>query len=102
MILARVLVYLYHMNEIDEISQTLMLKFLQQNFPVKRLKDGRRFRRGIIIDGDFTGNFTQKVFMAPQDQLQKLFAYLSDILEDVFAFSRLEINKAVLTYLKVV
>lgn len=88
------------MNEVDPIAQAMMLTFLQEHFPVRRLKDGRRFRRGIIIDGDFTGFFTQKVFMAPREELNKVFALLSNVLDDVFAFSRLEINMVLMTYLK--
>ena len=90
------------MNEVDAYSQELMLKFLQEHFPVKRLKDGRRFKRGIIIDGEFTGLFSHKVFMAPQSELQKAFAFLADILDDVFAFSKLEINMVLLKYLKLI
>ena len=44
------------MDELDEYSQELMLNFLHANFPVERLKDGRRFKRGIIIHGDFIGD----------------------------------------------
>lgn len=90
------------MDEVDAISQALMLKFLQEHFPVKRLKDGRRFKRGIIIDSDFTGMFTHKVFMAPKEEIKKLFALLSDILDDVFAFTRLEINVVLVTYLNLI
>jgi len=90
------------MNEIDEISQALMFKFLQENFPVKRLKDGRRFRRGIIITGDFTGRFTHNTFMSPEPELRNTFAFLSDILNDVFGFSQLEINMTLLSYLNVI
>jgi hypothetical protein len=90
------------MNEVDAISQALILKFLQENFPVKRLKDGRRFRRGIIIDGSFTGMFTHNTFMSPETELQRTFAFLSDIIENVFGFSKLEINMAILTYLNII
>ncbi len=84
-------------------SQALMLKFLQENFPIKRLKDGMRFKRGMIIDGDFTGSpQTIRLFMAPKKELSMVFAILSNILEDVFSFSKLEIHTVLLTYLNVI
>lgn len=79
-----------------------MLRFLHLNFPVKKLKDGRRFKRGIILDSGFIEGPTRKVFLKPQKEINSLFILLSKVLEDVFAFSRLEITTALLAYLKVI
>lgn len=35
----------------DNIMIDLMLNYLKKSFPVKRLKSGRRFKRGVDIDG---------------------------------------------------
>jgi len=90
------------MNEVYAKSQALMLKFLQENFPIKRLKDGKRFKRGMIIEGEFTGTNSVRLFMSYKEDINRVFILLSRILEDVFAFSRLEINTALLTYLNVI
>ena len=90
------------MDELDEYSQELMLNFLHTNFPVERLKDGRRFKRGIIIHGDFIGGPTTKGFLKPQSEIKSLFILLSSVLEDVFAFTKYEINMVVLKYLNLI
>jgi len=90
------------MNEIDEFSQKVMLDFLQANFPVKRLKDGRRFRRGIIMDGGFVGGSTRNTFMSPKIEREQTFILLSKVLDDVFGFSRFEINMALAIYLNLI
>ena len=79
-----------------------MLRFLQANFPVKKLKDGRRFKRGIILDSGFIEGPSRKVFLKPQTEINTLFILLSKVLEDVFSFSRVEITTALLTYLKLI
>ena len=83
------------MNEIDEYSQELMLMFLKQNYPIKRLKDGKHFKRGVIID-------STNVFLSPKSELHKLGIQLTYILDDMFSFSKLEINMVVLKYLNII
>jgi len=90
------------MNEIDEFSQKAMLAFLQTNFPVKRLKDGRRFRRGIIMDGGFVGGSTRNTYMSPKIEREQTFILLSRVLEDVFGFSRYEVNMVLAKYLNLI
>jgi len=90
------------MKELDQYSQDIMLKFLQAYFPVKKLKDGRRFKRGIIIEPGFSVGPTRKIYLKPQSELHALFVILYSILEDVFDFSKLEINMVLLKYLNVI
>lgn len=90
------------MNEIDEYTQEIILNFLQINFPIKKLKDGRRFKRGIIIDSGFIEGPTRKVFFKPQAELNSLFILLSKVLEDVFSIPKLEINMALMKYLNLI
>jgi hypothetical protein len=86
---------------VDEMSQELILRFLQVNFPIIRLRNGRRFSRGIVIETGFTGRMETKHFLKPQNELQALYAILYAILRDVFGFNNKEINTALLTYLNV-
>jgi len=90
------------MNNIDEFSMKIMLDFLQTNFPVKRLKDGRRFRRGIVLDSGFIGRQSIKTYMAPKSERRRTFILLSKILEDVFGIPKYEINTVLTIYLNII
>lgn len=90
------------MYEIDEFSQKAMLDFLQTYFPIKRLKNGRRFSRGIILDGDFTGLSTRNIFLSPRKEQVHSFMALSRVLEDVFGFPMAEINTVLLKYFNII
>ena len=35
---------------LSDIDKTMMLKFLERNYPIKRIKHNMRFRRGIMFD----------------------------------------------------
>lgn len=90
------------MGVIDEISQDIMVKFLQNHFPVKRLKDGKRFRRGIIIDSGFTGIANVSLFLSNKEDINRAFNILYGILFDVFCFTMYEINMVLLKYLNII
>ena len=36
---------------LDEKDEEMILKFIQRNYPVARIKHNMRFRRAIVIDG---------------------------------------------------
>ncbi len=88
------------MNKVDQLSQDLMLKFLHNNFPVKKLRDGRRFKRGIIIENGFSVGPTRKLFLNEPAAMNALIIVLASILTDVFAFTPREVNLALTAYLK--
>lgn len=92
------------MIEIDEISKKLMLDFLQNHFPIKRLRDKthrRKFRRGIVMDGDFTDGTTVNRFMAPKEERNRTYQMLYKILDEVFGFTKTEINVVLLDYFNI-
>lgn len=84
------------MDEVDEITQKLMLEYLQKNHPIKKLRDGRRFKRGILTDDEI------KIFLKPREETNKVFNYLATELFEVFGVQQLEINMAVLKYLNLI
>lgn len=81
------------MNEIDEEMQQIMLNYLRKAYPIKRLKDGRRFKRGIVSD---TGD---KLYLTPQSDAERTFKNLDTNLKRVFSAEQLEINILLLKYL---
>lgn len=86
-----------------EETNEMLLAFLTQYFPVKRLRDGRRFKRGILIEGRWLGPKASdsKFFLKSQSDLNSAFSILYKILVDVFGFTATEVNPVLLTYLNV-
>lgn len=80
----------------DETTQIIMLNYLQKTFPVKKLKDGRRFKRGIRTDEDMN------LYLSPREETNKAFNYLSNDLANVFGVPQVEINLTVLKYLNLI
>lgn len=81
------------MNNVDETMQQIMFDYLSKAYPIKKIRDGRRFKRGVVSDSD------EKYFLKPQIEANRLFNYLSNDLISVFSAEQLEINMVVLKYL---
>lgn len=60
-----------------EIETNMMLRFLEINYPVSRIKDNMRFKRAIILE---TGIY----FLSDKNSLLKLKLQLNQILKTVF------------------
>jgi hypothetical protein len=88
------------MESVDEESQELMLWFLKLEFPIKKLRDGRRFKRGIVVNSAYIRSNNIHFFLKPHEELIALYATLGNVLDNVFAFSHLEINTVLFKYLK--
>jgi hypothetical protein len=88
------------MESVDEESQELMLWFLKLEFPIKKLRDGRRFKRGIVVNSAYTQTKDIPFFLKPHSELTALYATLGNALDDVFAFTQLEINTVLFKYLQ--
>jgi hypothetical protein len=80
-------------NNLDESMQQIMLNYLSKTYPIKKIRDGRRFKRGIVSDYD------EKYFLKPTNEANRLFSYLSNDLTAVFSPTKLEINMVLLKYL---
>ena len=86
------------MEDIDEITQDIMLKFLKDNYPVTKLRHNRRFKRGIKL-GEYSTHEKGHSFLKPREELNKTFNGLYDALNDVFGVPEYEINVVLLRYL---
>ena len=72
----------------------LMLKFLKRNYPIARVKDKLRFKRGIVLDGG------DVFFLSDKNSHLALQKRLLDILNTVFSCET-KVNYDVLkTFLK--
>lgn len=74
---------------IDLDEKKLMLKFLQKNFPVYRLKHNMRFKRTIVLESNET------FLLSDKSSIKDLYYKLSDILTLVFNSDK-NVNKIVL------
>jgi len=70
----------------DNIMVDLMSRFLKNSFPVSRIKSGKRFKRGVDIDGN---NF----FLSGSSGAFKIKIY--DSLKGCYGASDDEINAAI-------
>jgi len=61
-----------------EIDKKLMLKFLEKNYPVSRIKNGLRFKRAIVLDN---GN---AYHLSNPNSLNQLRHALADTLKLIF------------------
>lgn len=86
------------MEDIDEITQKIILNYLKVEYPVTKLRDNRRFKRGIIIL-DYSTNPKGFSFLQPRAELNKTFDSLFQSIKDMFGVSEYEINVVVLKYL---
>lgn len=54
----------------NEQLKQMMLKFLERNYPISRVKYNKRFKRGIILDGGKIYIFNDRsLFIALQHEL---------------------------------
>ena len=79
--------------------ENIVLNFLKNEFPIKRLKNGKRFGRGIIINYN---NLEYRKFLSNKNDVDKLFIILYKILINIFDLSGLEGNSIVLKYLGII
>ena len=88
-------------ENVDIKSVDLMTKFLRRNFPIKRIKTkkSKRFKRGIIIDKDFTFKSNIEYTLTPYSESKQLFTTLNTVLTDVFHFDSNEIALVIYQYL---
>lgn len=61
-----------------DIDKKLMLKFLERNYPVSRVKDKQRFKRAIVIDNDAI------YYLSDQTTHKQLRFSLVEILQKIF------------------
>jgi hypothetical protein len=61
-----------------DIDKKLMLKFLERNYPVSRIKDKQRFKRAIVIDNDTI------YYLSDQTTHKQLRFSLVEILQKIF------------------
>lgn len=82
----------------------LIIKFLNRNFPITKVKKrgGKRFRRGIIISAGFTGKPDAKYYISDKADLSKLYGTLFNILENVFGIGATHINPILMNYLNLI
>jgi hypothetical protein len=74
MILVTIVVF----NMYTEVDKRLMLKFLERNYPVTRVKHNMRFRRAILLDNG------QTFILSEQGSCVQLKFQLLDILHQIF------------------
>ena len=63
---------------IDELDKLMISKFLIRNYPITRIKDGTRFKRGIMIDNGSV------VLLSNEFQHIALIQHLTKIIKLVF------------------
>lgn len=73
----------------DEFSNNMMLRFLERNYPISRIKTNMRFRRGIMLDDG------QAYLLGDDIQFLSLQLRLMDVLFKVFNLDE-KSNRAVL------
>ena len=86
------------MEDIDEKMQDIMLNYLRDNYPVTKLRMGRRFKRGIKLS-EYVEDEKGYAFLKPREELNKTFNGLSIALDDIFGLPQYEINVILLRYL---
>ncbi len=74
---------------INEIDKQLMLKFLERNYPVSRIKFNGRFKRGIFVENG-------AYLLSEPHQFNELQFKLFEIIIKVFSCEE-DISKAVLS-----
>ena len=95
----------------DSRLHEILLKFLKLHFPIQRIKEGKRFKRGIIIPNSFISKYhiiydpaynyspILRYFLTTKDQRAALYGELQVILQMVFAISVAEIATVLYPYL---
>jgi hypothetical protein len=73
----------------DTKEKELMLKFLNRNYPVHRIKNKTRFKRTIILENG------ESYILSDKKNTQELYNKLIEILKTIFSTTE-EINKDVL------
>jgi len=79
----------------------LIEKFVLKNFPVTKVKKegSRRFKRGIIVDGGFTGANTLKLYINSKGDMKLAFELLFKIVYKVFGSGKDIIVQILLNHL---
>jgi len=62
----------------NEFEKHMMMKFLERNYPVSRVKDNMRFKRAIILDNGIS------YFLGDEQSHLQLRLQLNQILKTVF------------------
>lgn len=83
------------MDELVEVKKDIMIKYLKVAYPIKRLRDGRRYKRGFVIND-------VPYFLKSRSELNKAFNALKEMLIIVFDASEYEANLTVLTYMDLI
>jgi hypothetical protein len=73
----------------DTKEKELMLKFLNRNYPVHRIKNNMRFKRAIILENG------ESYILSDKKNTKELYNRLIEILKTVFSTTE-EVNKDVL------
>jgi hypothetical protein len=73
----------------DTKEKELMLKFLNRNYPVHRIKNNMRFKRAIILENG------ESYILSDKKNTKELYNRLIEILRTVFSTTE-EVNKDVL------
>jgi hypothetical protein len=73
----------------DTKEKELMLKFLNRNYPVHRIKNNSRFKRTIVMENG------ESYILSDKKSTKELYTKLIDVLKTVFSSTE-ETNKDVL------
>jgi hypothetical protein len=73
----------------DTKEKELMLKFLNRNYPVHRIKNNMRFKRTIILENG------ESYILSDKKRANELYSKLVEVLKTVFSSTE-DINKDVL------
>lgn len=76
-----------------DLDKKLMLKFLELNYPVSRIKDNKKFKRAIIIDNGTI------YYLNNTNNQKQLKIYIKEILKLIFCLDESTINSVLDIYL---
>ena len=76
----------------DIVIINLMLNFLRNSFPVIKIKSGKRFKRGVNLDGMY--------HFLPSDSVV-VYSKAYDMLKSYYAASDVEINSVIRQFYKI-
>jgi len=84
-----------------DIFKILIIKFLNKNFPISKIKKkgDKRFRRGIYIPTGYTGKDDKQYYINDIQDLHLIYSELFKILESVFGVGPTYINPILMNHL---
>jgi hypothetical protein len=92
------------MESMENKCVELLCWYLQLEFPKRRVKmrGERRFKRGVIIPYNYTGEPSFAYPYSDTEEMKVLFGILKKILFKIFAFEEEDINRAIFIHFDLV